>query len=180
MIKNNLKRLIFSAFFLALGFILPMLIGQIPTIGKMLLPMHIPVFLCAMICDFKYGALIGFILPLLRSLLFSVPVMYPTAIAVAFEMAIYGLVAGLIFGAIKKKNIISIYASMLPAMILGRIIRCLAEIILLNLKGNAFVWKTFATTTILNSTPGIILQLILIPAVILALKKTKIFDNTKK
>mgnify|MGYP003306633627 CR=1 FL=1 len=96
MISSNLKKLIFSAFFLALGFILPMLIGQIPTIGQMLLPMHIPVFLCGMICDFKYGCLIGFILPILRSLLFSVPVMYPTAIAVAFEMATYGLIVGII------------------------------------------------------------------------------------
>ena len=175
--KNaQLKKLIFSAIFLALGFILPMLIGQIPTIGKMLLPMHIPVFLCAMICDYKYGALIGFILPLLRSLLFSVPTMYPTAIAVAFEMATYGLIAGIIFAQFKKKNLVSIYASMLPAMILGRIVRCVAEIILLNLKDNPFIWKTFATTTILNSTPGIILQLILIPAVILALKKAKILD----
>ena len=177
--NTSLKKLIFSAIFLAIGFILPMFIGQIPTIGKMLLPMHIPVFLCAMICDYKYGAIIGFILPILRSLLFSVPVMYPTAIAVAFEMAVYGLITGLIFGLCKKKNIISIYASMLPAMLLGRIVRCFAEIILLNIKGNPFIWKTFATTTILNSSPGIILQLILIPAVILALKKAKVikFEN---
>ena len=179
MIKDKLKKIIFSAFLLALGFILPMLIGQIPTIGKMLLPMHIPVFLCAMICDFKYGALIGFILPILRSLLFSVPIMYPTAIAVAFEMAVYGLVAGLIFGFLKKKSIVSIYVSMLPAMIAGRIVRCIAEIILLELKGNSFIWKTFATTTLLNSIPGIILQLILIPTVIFTLQKTKIFDNVK-
>lgn len=172
--STSLKKLIFSAIFLAIGFILPMFIGQIPTIGKMLLPMHIPIFLCAMICDYKCGAIIGFILPILRSLLFSVPVMYPTAIAVAFEMSVYGLITGLIFGLCKKKNIISIYTSMLPAMLLGRIVRCFAEIILLNIKGNPFIWKTFATTTILNSTPGIILQLILIPAVILALKKAKV------
>jgi thiamine transporter ThiT len=172
--NKNLKKLIFSAIFLALGFILPMFIGQIPTIGKMLLPMHIPVFLCAMICDYKYGAIIGFILPILRSLLFSVPVMYPTAIAVAFEMSVYGLITGLIFGVCKKKNLISIYSSMLPAMLLGRIVRCVAEIILLNLKGNNFVWQTFASTTILSSLPGIILQLVLIPAVVLTLKKAKV------
>ena len=174
--NNNSKKLILSALFLALGFVLPMLTGQIPVIGKILLPMHIPVLLCSLICDWKYGATIGFILPISRSVLFSVPVMYPTAIAVAFEMATYGLIAGIIFAQFKKKNLVSIYASMLPAMILGRTVRCVAEIILLNLKDNPFIWKTFATTTILNSTPGIILQLILIPAVILALKKAKILD----
>ena len=174
MIENNLKKLIFSALFLAIGFILPVLIGQIPTIGKVLLPMHIPVFLCAMICDWKYGMLIGFILPILRSLLFSVPVMYPTAIAVAFEMATYGLITGLIFGLFKKKSLASIYFSMISSMILGRIVRCIAEIVLLNLKGNQFVWKTFASTTILSSLPGIIIQLILIPSVILALNNAKV------
>ena len=174
--KNRLKYLIYTAIFLALGFILPMLIGQIPTIGKALLPMHIPIFLCGMICGWQYGALLGFILPLLRSLIFSVPIMYPTAIAVAFEMATYGLVVGLIFGLSKKKFIISIYVSMLIAMCLGRIVRCVAEIVLLNLKGNAFVWKTFATSVILSSIPGIILQLILIPIVIITLKKTKVLN----
>ncbi|MBR2385624.1 MAG: ECF transporter S component [Clostridia bacterium] len=179
MITNNLKKIIFSALFLAMGFILPLFIGQIPTIGQMLLPMHIPVFLCGFICDWKYGALIGFILPLLRSLLFSVPIMYPTAIAVAFEMAVYGLITGLIFGVCKKKNVISVYASMLPAMILGRMVRCFAEIVLLNLKGNPFIWKTFASMVILHSLPGIILQLILIPTVILTIKNAKIINNKK-
>lgn len=177
MIESSLKKLIFSAFFLAMGFILPMLIGQIPTIGKALLPMHIPIFLCGMICDCKYGALIGFILPILRSLLFSVPVMYPTAIAVAFEMACYGLTVGLIYGFSKKKSIFSIYVSMIIAMILGRIVRCFAEILLLNLQGNSFIWKTFATGVILNSLPGILLQLIVIPIVMLTLKHYKIIDN---
>ena len=177
MISSNLKKLIFSAFFLALGFILPMFIGQIPTIGQMLLPMHIPVFLCGMICDFKYGCLIGFILPILRSLLFSVPVMYPTAISVAFEMATYGLVVGLIFGYSNKKSTATIYVSMLIAMILGRIVRCLAQIILLELQGNSFIWKTFATGVLLHSIPGIILQLILIPLIMITLKHYKILKD---
>ena len=178
--KNiHLKKLIFSALFLALGFILPMFIGQIPTLGQALLPMHIPVFLCGMICGWQYGALIGFILSILRSLIFGIPVMYPIAIAVAFEMCTYGLIVGILYNLFKKKNIWTIYASMLPAMILGRIVRCIAQIILLNLKGNPFIWKAFATGVLLNSTPGIILQLILIPTVILALKKAKVMQLEK-
>ena len=177
MIYTKLKKLIFSAFFLALGFILPMFIGQIPTLGKALLPMHIPIFLCGMICGWQYGALVGFILPILRSLIFSVPVMYPTAIAVAFEMSVYGLTIGLLYGFSEKKSIVTIYISMLIAMILGRIVRCLAEIVLLGLQGNAFVWKTFVTGVILSSMPGIILQLILIPLIMITLKKVKLLEN---
>ena len=104
---GRIQKTVLSALFLALGFILPMLTGQVPAIGKMLLPMHIPVFICAFVCDWKYGATVGFVLPLLRSLLFSVPVMYPTAIAVAFEMAAYGMLAGLFYERFRRKNIVS-------------------------------------------------------------------------
>jgi riboflavin transporter FmnP len=103
--KNNfIKKITLSALFLAIGFILPMLFGQIPVIGQMLLPMHIPVFLCGLICGWRYGLFIGFILPLARSLIFSVPVMYPTAMAVAVEMAVYGVIVGALYGVAKKKD----------------------------------------------------------------------------
>ena len=84
------KNLVLSALFLAIGFVLPFFTGQIPTIGKMLLPMHIPVLLCGLICGWQWGLGVGFVLPLVRSLLFSMPVMYPTALAMAVEMAVYG------------------------------------------------------------------------------------------
>lgn len=171
--REGIKRNILAALFLALGFVLPMLTGQIPAIGKALLPMHIPVFLCAFICGWKSGAAVGFILPLFRSLIFSVPVMFPTAIAVAFEMAAYGVVAGILYGFFKKKSVIALYSSMLIAMIAGRILRCAAEFVLLDFFGSGFVWKAFVSGVLLNSTPGIILQLFVVPAVMLALKKAR-------
>lgn len=60
------KKISLSAMFFALGLILPFFTGQIPQIGSMLLPMHIPVFLCGFICGWKYGGVIGFLLPLMR------------------------------------------------------------------------------------------------------------------
>lgn len=68
--RKYTKNLTLSALFLALGYALPFLTGQIPQFGSMLLPMHIPVFLCALICGWQYGAVIGFILPLTRCLFF--------------------------------------------------------------------------------------------------------------
>ena len=44
--KQNIKNTVLAAMFLAIGLVLPFLTGQIPRIGSMLLPMHIPVFLC--------------------------------------------------------------------------------------------------------------------------------------
>lgn len=180
MTNKSLKNLILSAMFLALGFILPMLTGQIPVIGKILLPMHIPVFLCGLICGWKHGLAIGGTLSILRSLLFSVPVMYPTAIAVAFEMAVYGSVTGILYSRSKAQTVRSLYCAMLVAMVLGRAVRCVAEIALLGFAGNAFVWKTFVTGVLLNAIPGILLQLILIPAIMLALKRTSPSSRTKR
>ena len=88
--KNELKNLVIAAMLLAVGLVLPFLTGQIQQIGNMLLPMHFPVILCGLICGWKYGLGVGFILPLLRSVIFGMPVMYPNAFAMAFELAAYG------------------------------------------------------------------------------------------
>ena len=175
--RSYIKKTVLSALFLALGFILPMLIGQIPAIGQMLLPMHIPVFICAFVCDGRYGATVGFVLPILRSLLFSVPVMYPTATTVAFEMGTYGLIAGALYAKSKRKSIPALYFSMLVAMIFGRCVRCVAEIVLLGFAGNTFVWKVFFSGVILNAIPGILLQLVIVPAVLLLIRKVKWRDD---
>ena len=93
----------FSSICIALGIILPFLTGQIPEIGSMLLPMHIPVLICGFICGWKYGLLVGLITPLLRSVSFGMPPIYPTAIAMSFELAAYGFISGLLFKIVNKK-----------------------------------------------------------------------------
>ena len=85
--KETTKKLTWSAMFIALGLVLPFLTGQIPQFGNMLLPMHIPVILCGLICGWRYGAIVGFVLPLLRYALFGMPVLFPTGIAMSFELA---------------------------------------------------------------------------------------------
>jgi hypothetical protein len=172
MANNGIKKLTLSATFLAMGFILPMFFGNTPLIGRMLLPMHLPIFLCALICDWKHGLCIGLILPLLRSALLSVPVFYPTAISVALEMATYGAVSGIIYSKRRSKSLIYLYAALLVSMIAGRMVSCVVEMFLLGIVGNTFVFQTFLTGTLLYGIPGIIIQLILIPAVMTLLKKT--------
>ena len=85
--KFSTKKLTLSAAFLGLGLVLPFLTGQVPQVGSMLLPMHIPVLLCGIICGWEYGLAVGAILPLLRSVIFGMPPMYPTALAMTFELA---------------------------------------------------------------------------------------------
>lgn len=134
--------------------------------------MHIPVLLCGLICGWQYGLAVGLILPLLRSFLFSMPVLYPMAIAMAFELAAYGMLAGWLFGHAKWQCTRSLYRCLILAMIGGRIVWGCAEVLLLGLGENGFTWSAFIAGAFLNALPGIILQLVLIPTIMLALDKT--------
>ncbi len=169
--RKYTRNLTLSALFLALGYVLPFLTGQIPQFGSMLLPMHIPVFLCGLICGWQYGAVIGFILPLTRCLFFSMPPVY-VAIAMAFELATYGFVAGFLYSRARKQGIVALYCSMIIAMLAGRLIWGAAQIVILGLQGNAFTWQAFMAGAFVNAVPGIIVQLVLIPAIMFALDKT--------
>ncbi len=164
--NTNTKNLVIAALMLAIGQVLPFITGQIPEIGQMLCPMHYPVLLCGFLCGWQYGALIGFICPLLRSVLFGMPPMFPNAVAMAFELCTYGLISGLLWEKTKKKDLLHVYPVLLTAMVAGRIVWGLAEIVLLSAAGNAFTMQMFLAGALLNAIPGIIGQLILIPVVI--------------
>ena len=166
------KKLTLSAMFLAIGMVLPFLTGQIPQIGNMMLPMHIPVLLCGLICGWQYGAVLGFILPLVRYLVFGMPVLFPTGTAMAFELMTYGLVIGLIYSFSRWKCIISLYRALIGAMIAGRIVWATAQMILLGVSGGTFTMKMFLAGAFFNAVPGIIIQLVLIPTVMVALGRT--------
>lgn len=172
--QKTVRDLTLSAMFLAIGMVLPLLTGQIQQIGNMLLPMHIPVFLCALICGWKYGLPMAFILPLFRSVVFGMPPVYPTALAMAFELATYAFVAGFLYEKSRWQCIRALYRCMLIAMAAGRIVWGIVQVILLGVGGKAFTFQAFIGGALLNAIPGIILQLILIPAVMMALNRTKL------
>lgn len=179
--KNKyVRNLVLSAMFLALGLVLPFVTGQIPQIGNMLLPMHIPVFLCALICGWKFGLPVGFILPLLRSLIFGMPPMYPTAVAMAFELAAYAFVAGFLYERSRWQCVFSLYRSLLIAMVAGRLVWGAVQAILLGLGGEALTFRAFLASSVLNAIPGIVIQLVLIPAIMVALDRTKLVPFRKR
>lgn len=170
--KQSTKQLTVSALLFALGLVLPFLTGQVPQIGNMLLPMHFPVFLCAFLCGWQYALFLGFLLPICRSMIFGMPHMFPVAIAMAFELAAYGLIAGLVYGRSKQKSTSSLYIALISAMILGRVVWGIVEVLLLGIGENAFTWQMFLSGALLEAIPGIILQLILIPCILVALRRS--------
>ena len=121
------------------------------------------------------GLLTGFVLPIMRSALLSMPPMMPTAMAMAFEMAVYGAVTGLLYQRLTK-NMASVYISLVSAMIAGRLVWGAVSIIFYGIAGKSFGWQFFLGGALLNAVPGIILQLVLIPLVILTLKRAKVME----
>ena len=178
--KKTTRNLTLSAMFMALGMVLPFLTGQIQQFGSMLLPMHLPVFLCGLICGAPYGLAVGFVLPVFRSFLFGMPVMYPMALAMAFELAVYGLVSGYLYNHSKWQCIISLYRSLIAAMICGRVAWGIVELILLGVGKNGFTWQMFLSGAVLNAIPGIVLQLVFIPALMLSLNRTGLVKFRKQ
>ena len=168
--------MIYAALYLAIALVLPFVTGQIPEIGAMLSPMHIPVLLCGFVCGWPWGLAVGLIAPLLRCLLFGMPTLYPTAIAMTIELAVYGAVSGILYKLLPKK-VWNIYVSLLAAMILGRIVWGAARYVLAGLSGSEFPLSMFFAGAVLNAIPGIILHIVLIPVLVLMLKKAGLTLN---
>lgn len=170
--QRPVQALTTAAMLLALGFILPFFTGQIPQIGSMLCPMHLPVLLCGFLCGWKYGLAVGFVLPLLRSAALGAPPMFPTAAAMAFELAAYGFLAGFLYARSRWQCVVALYRCLLLAMIGGRIVWAIVRVVLSGVSGQTFTWQMFLSGAFLTAIPGIILQLVFIPAVMVALDRT--------
>ena len=169
--KRKLYRMILAAMFLALALVLPFLTGQIRQIGKALCPMHLPVILCGFFCGPWYALAVGAIAPLLRFALFGMPVLMPSGIGMCFELATYGVVAALLYNALPKKKSY-IYVSLIGAMLSGRIVWGAVRVILLGLGQFEFGWAAFISGAFLDAIPGIIVQIVLIPILVMTLRRT--------
>ena len=173
---KQVKYLVMTALCVALGVVLPVTLHAIPNAGSILLHMHIPVLLCGLVCGPVYGLACGILAPLLSSLITSMPpmAMLPSMIC---ELAVYGLVAGILIRVIKTRyNIANLYLSLLGAMLIGRVIYgALNSLIFRAGEYSLQLWLTGAFVTAL---PGIAIQLVLLPVLVLALQKARLVEAT--
>ena len=140
-------------------------------IGGMLLPMHLPVFLCGLICGWQYGAVVGFVAPLMRMALFGMPPLV-AAVAMAFELAAYGGIAGFLYNRSRWQCVVALYRALLAAMVGGRIVWAAVRVVMTGVASVPFTWQIFLTEALVNAIPGIILQLVFIPVLMVALDRT--------
>ena len=172
----QIRRLTYAALYLAIAMVLPFITGQIPEIGSALCPMHIPALLCGFMCGWPWGVAVGFIAPLLRSVVFYMPTMFPEAVAMAFELAVYGGMAGFLRQKMPRRKG-DTYAVLLISMIAGRIVWGTVRVILAGLTGSTFTWALFLAGAVTNAIPGIILQIVLIPILVVAMERAGLSLN---
>lgn len=168
--NNSVFKMVLAAMFLAMAYVLPFFTGQIPEIGSMLCPMHIPVLLCGFICGWPWGLAVGFVAPLLRSVILGMPPLFPTAVCMAFELATYGAMSGLFYKWLPKKKGF-IYVSLISSMVVGRLVWGFAMLVCTGIKGGSFGAAAFLAGAVTNAIPGIVLQLVVIPVVVMLLER---------
>lgn len=176
MSRADIRRMVTAAVCLVLCYVLPFLTGQIPQIGAALSPMHLPALLCGFIAGPWYALAVGLIAPITRSLMFGMPNLYPTAVAMMFELAAYGFFSGLLYAKLPKK-LPYVYVSLVGAMILGRVVWGVAQAVLLGLGGSSFGMSAFVAGAITGAIPGMIAQIVLVPMIVIALDRAKLFPK---
>ena len=169
---SHTKKYVITAMCITLCSVLPLVLHAVPGAGNTLLPMHIPVLLCGLIVGWPFGLLAGLFGPMLSTFTTGMPVVAYMPVMMV-ELATYGLVAGLVAQFIRTKNVYRVvYIALIPAMLLGRVTGALAALILISpvaAESTAMAW--FISSYFVTSLPGIVIQLVLIPAIIVALEK---------
>lgn len=178
-IQSKSAKIVFSALFLAIAYVLPFLTGQIPEIGSMLCPMHLPVLLCGFLCGWPWGIAVGFLAPLFRSLTLGMPSLFPMALSMAFELAAYGGIAGITYQLFPKKKVF-IFCSLLIAMLAGRLVWGGVMTLFVGLSGGSFTFAAFFAGAVTNAVPGIILQILLIPFLVMILDRKREKPQTEE
>jgi thiamine transporter ThiT len=173
--KSPLYPLVLSSLMIAIGIVLPFLTASNPALGSVFLLMHIPALFTGLILGPKYGLLVGLVTPLMRSVLVSMPPLYPQALVMSFEIGAYGLFAGLAKKLLPKKDVFAVVA-LIVGMLLGRAVWGLGAAIFYPLAGLNFSLDIFVKAAFITGLPGIGIQLVLIPTLYFALKKTHVLD----
>lgn len=172
---SAVKKSIITAICIALCVVLPLAFHAIPNAGAIFCPMHIPVLLCGLICGWPMGLLCGLAGPALSSVMTGMPdpAMLP---AMMVELAVYGVVTGLLMKVVRTKHTYAdLYICLILAIAVGR--AASAAVKALIFARGAFALEAWVTGTLLISWPGILIQLVFIPAVAAALMKAHLIPE---
>lgn len=172
---SNVKKSIITAVCIALCYVIPLMFHGIQNAGNIFCPMHIPVFICGLICGWQYGLLCGIAGPALSSALSGMP---PVAIlpAMMVELAAYGTAAGLMMKLVRTKSTYAdLYISLIVAIVCGRVLAGLAKALIF--ARGSYSMSAWIAGSVVTSWPGTVIQLVFIPTIVFALMKSHLIPE---
>lgn len=174
---TSTKKAAITSLCIALCYVLP-LVFHATASGALFAPMHFPILLCGLICGPFYGAFCGIAGPLVSSILSGMPAVARLIYFVP-ETITYGLCTGLFMKWIRTGYLTrDLYCSLIPSMLLGRVVGGLSEALFyLSEMDQPFTIKLWAASYFVGSTPGIILQLAILPSLVIALERAKLIEK---
>lgn len=172
---SNIKKSIITAVCMALCYVIPLMFHGIQNAGNIFCPMHIPVFICGLICGWQYGLLCGIAGPALSSALSGMP---PVAIlpSMMVELAAYGTAAGLMMKLVRTKSTYAdLYISLIAAIVCGRVLAGLAKALIF--ARGSYSMSAWIAGSVVTSWPGTVIQLVFIPTIVFALMKSHLIPE---
>lgn len=172
---STVKKSIITAVCIALCYVLPLLFHGIQGAGQIFCPMHIPVFLCGLVCGWQFGLLCGLAGPALSSALSGMP---PVSIlpSMMIELAVYGLIAGIMMRCVRTRHVYAdLYISLIVAIVAGRVVNGLVNALIF--ARGSYSMATWVAGSVVKSWPGTVIQLVFIPSIVFALMKARLIPE---
>ncbi len=174
-----LQSVILTVLFTALGVSLPVIFHRLGIPSLRFSPMHFPVLLASFLLGPASGAFIGAASVLISTFLTGMPVVFPTGIAMMFELAVYGIFASVfhrkMFSA--KKSYTALLASLILAMILGRLVNGAVQTVIALLSSAKYSFPQFWNSCFVVSLPGILAQIVILPLAAFGILKSEILER---
>lgn len=139
-------------------------------------PMHFPVLLCGILCGQWLGLICGIVTPLVSLLATGRPPFPNPLVPMLLELAAYGFFTGLMRGIFLRNTRANRFSSVLAlvvAMVLGRAVNAISAAFFMATSVQSYfaaLWTKFGGNFV-STWAAIILQLVLIPALLLALQR---------
>ena len=173
---SSVKQVTITALCIAMCYVLPVAFHA-TGLGSSFSPMHIPVLLCGIVCGSGWGILCGIAGPVLSSVLSGMPGMTQLIYFIP-ELMVYGFVTGLMMKLVHTQKLAAdLYASLIAAMLVGRVVGGFAKALFYLGSGQAFTLSAIAAGYFVTCLPGIICHLIVIPVLVTTLMKAKLIPS---
>lgn len=168
--KANTRQITLIALFIALCLLVPMLFHLVG-LGKMFLPMFLPILMAGFLIKFPTATLVGLLGPWISALVTGMPPLFPTAISMSVEGSVTSGLASYLYHN-KRLPLWLCIISPVIAQRAARIVMLLLILPLFGLPAKALSFADFVYTF-----PGVLLQLIFVPLVLKMLWKTKLMER---